>query len=115
MTQDTQQSLIKHVKSIADDIDSCNWGESVDYVEGDEGDNVGTAIDWLSDVLDIQWIINRDKELLGARILVSFGGPNIWVNTQTSRIEGYWWNESAEAFFSTNHDLNDALEEIYNC
>jgi len=46
--------------------------------------------------------------------LVAFGGPNIWVNTQTNTVEGYWWNDRANAYFKSNEDLDSYLEEIYN-
>ena len=116
MTQDTKTDLQKHVDQIAQDINAYDWGESHDYVEGDEGDNVGTAIDYLSDALDIEWVISSDKQtLLGARVLVAFGGPNIWINTKTGTVEGYWWNESAFASFEDNAELDDALECLFGC
>jgi len=46
---------------------------------------------------------------------VAFGGPNIWVNTEKSEVEGYWWLDKANALFTDNMGLNDYLEEIYNC
>jgi len=47
------------------------------------------------------------------RILVTFGGPNIWVNTRTRRVEGYWWMDSHFASFTDTLGLADALEELY--
>ena len=88
-----------HVKSIAKDITDAKY----------------TAEEYLKDVLDIQWITNQDKTYRGARVLVTFGGPNIWVNTQSSEVEGYWWLDKANALFTDNMGLNDYLEEIYNC
>ena len=73
------------------------------------------VFEYLKDVLDIQWITNQDKTYRGARVLVAFGGPNIWVNTQSSEVEGYWWLDKANALFTDNMGLNDYLEEIYNC
>lgn len=35
------------------------------------------------DVLDVEWILTSDKELKGARLLVAFGGLNIWIDTLT--------------------------------
>lgn len=74
-----------------------------------------SAFDYLQDALDIQYTIGSDKRFIGARVLVAFGGPNIWINTITNEIEGYWWSESSRVSFEDNIGLNDALEELYNC
>ena len=78
-------------------------------------DDSESASDYLEDVLDIQYIISSDKEYLGARVLVAFGGPNIWINTQTQTVEGYWWGDSS---FSSYHNdplgIDQYLEDTYN-
>jgi hypothetical protein len=74
-----------------------------------------SAFDYLQDALDIQYTIGSDKRFIGARVLVAFGGPNIWINTITNEIEGYWWGESSRISFQDSIGLNDALEELYNC
>ena len=68
---------------------------------------------FMEDALDIQYIINQDKTYRGARILVAFGGPNIWVNTQQNQVEGYWWGDDATADFIDNIGLDDYLKETY--
>ena len=46
---------------------------------------------------------------------MAFGGPNIWINTQSNEVEGYWWLDKANALFTDNMGLNDYLEELYSC
>ena len=85
---------------------------------GDELNNDGdymTAFDYLQDALDIEYIVNSRKEYLGARVLVAFGGPNIWVDTRRGIVEGAWWGEKATAIFQDNIGLDDALSELFNC
>ena len=44
---------------------------------------------YLNDVLDIQYTVSSDlKTMLGARLLVSYGGPNIWIDTMRGEVEG---------------------------
>jgi hypothetical protein len=74
-----------------------------------------SAFDYLQDVFDIQYVIGSDKTFIAARVLVAFGGPNIWINTLTHEIEGYWWGDSCRVSFQDSVGLNDALEELYNC
>ena len=74
------------------------------------------AIHYLSDVLDIQYIVSGSGEYLAARILVAFGGPNIWINTQTKTVEGYWWGDSAFAPYCRDEmDIDGGCRELWDC
>ncbi|WAW10014.1 hypothetical protein NB640_12480 [Oxalobacter vibrioformis] len=73
------------------------------------------ALDYLQDALDIQYIVDGNRTYLAARVLVAFGGPNIWINTQTGYVEGYWGGEAVEAPFIDNIGIDEALEELWNC
>ena len=109
MSKETKTMLQDHVKQIANTI-SNGFGEELN------SDNEEmSAFDYLQDALDIEYIVNSKREYLGARVLVAFGGPNIWVNTRTKRVEGYWWGESASAGFDDGIGLDDALETLWEC
>ena len=102
---ETQRSLERQCRSIADDINdgiaaadideySIDWG----YDEGD----LMTGYHWLEDVMDYRYLIDSSGELLKVELLVAFGGPNIWVhiwNDGTGSVEGYWWDDRATANF----------------
>ena len=109
MTTETDTQLSDHVKQIADKLTN-----GFDDETNSDGEPL-SAFDYLQDALDIEYIVNSKKEYLGARVLVAFGGPNIWVNTRTKTIEGYWWADKATASFDDGIGLDDALEELYNC
>ncbi len=75
-----------------------------------------TAFDYLQDALDIEYIVASDrKTYLGARVLVAFGGPNIWINTRTKTVEGYWWPDRYSETYTDSIGLDEALEELFNC
>ena len=102
------------VLSIIKDIEN---GYRAEYSDGnyEEGEIV-SAFDYLEGVLDINYILDSNREYKGARILVAFGGPNIWIDTDKQVVEGYWWGDS---FTASYHDdvmgINEALEEIWRC
>jgi hypothetical protein len=74
------------------------------------------AFDYLQDALDIEYIVASDKKTyLGARVLVAFGGPNIWINTRTKTVEGHWWADSYIEAYTDTIGLDEALEELFNC
>tara|TARA_Y100000385_G_scaffold218770_1_gene228125 strand:- start:345 stop:647 length:303 start_codon:yes stop_codon:yes gene_type:complete len=74
-----------------------------------------SVYDYLEDALDIEYICNSARECIGARILVAFGGPNIWVDTRNNIVKGAWWDEHASQEFEDNIGLNDAIIELFNC
>jgi hypothetical protein len=107
----TDTMLQNHVASIIDTIEN-GLDESL---TGGEGEPL-TAFDYLQDALDIEYICSSKKEYLGARVLVAFGGPNIWINTRTKQVEGYWWGDkSVQSYDTDSIGLDEALEELFNC
>ena len=106
----------KRLKDQVDDI-----ALAVEYgFDAVDGTEESPMMDFLEGVLDWEWIIASDKEtLLGARLLVAFGGPNIWIDTRKGLVEGYWWGSSAFASFDTDTDnareLADYLDMIWDC
>lgn len=109
MTIETESRLIDHVRQIAHTITN-GFCDELNF-DGEEM----SAFDYLQDALDIEYVVNGKRDYLGARVLVAFGGPNIWVNTRTKTVDGYWWGESATASFTDGIGLDDALEEIFHC
>ena len=72
--------------------------------------------DYTQDVLDVQYIINSKKEYLGSRLLVAFGGPNIWINTQTKTVEGHWWGDSFTAtYYRDEMEIDSWMNELFEC
>jgi hypothetical protein len=104
-----------HVLSIINDLNNGfdGYGEENEY-----GEYQG-AFEYLNDVLDINWILNSDRTLKGARLLVAFGGPNIWIDTSKGTVEGAWWGDSFTDTYNTDsdfaRDLDESLETLFNC
>lgn len=134
MSTETKTDLQKHVDAIAHGIQSGVKYETCPDCHGDldyaSFDDVrdpcsscehyhGLTMDgihYLSDVLDIQYIVSGAGEYLAARILVAFGGPNIWINTQTKTVEGYCWGDSAFAsYYNDEMDIDGACSELWEC
>ena len=45
------------------------------------------------------------------KVFVSF--PNVWVNTDTMAVEGYWFGDHASVSFSDKMGIDDWFEELY--
>ena len=102
------KELQQHVQYIADQLTN-GFDDDLEGVDGEFN-----AYDYLEGVLDVNWILNSDRSLRGAELLVAFGGPNIYVNTVTQTVKGYWGGESATATFLDSVDLDDAINTWFN-
>jgi len=103
----TTERLTEMVKGIAETI--CEGGTD------DDGNEIN-GFDYLEEVLDINYITQSDKTYKGARLLVAFGGPNIWVDTTSQEVEGYWGTDKILQWYpDDNIGLDDACEELFNC
>lgn len=76
-----------------------------------------TLYDWAEDILDIEYRCNSRKEYRSARILVACGGPNIYIDTASERVELYWWTDRASYDIGrdTAAALDEWAEEYFNC
>jgi len=80
-----------------------------------EGEDLPSAFDYMRDVLDIEYVIGSDgQELRGARFLVSFGGPTIWINTRNDTVEGYWWSDRHTENYSDGLDLGEFASVLWS-
>ena len=115
--RDTKTNNQNHVEQIAKTI---NEGSTYDEAGmcaddyGCEGDDIISGFDYLEDVYDIRYIIDSQGDFISARILVAFGGPNIWIDFETKTVELYWWGDRATAYFHDDAmDVEGALRELW--
>lgn len=104
------KQIIEQVKNIAECLSNPDLFDSECFP-----DEQVDAIGYLQDALDIEYIVGSDGEYRGARVLVAFGGPNIWVDTRKGIVEGAWWCDSHTESFNDELGLHETLEELYAC
>lgn len=112
MTQVQEKTDIqKHVEFIKSQLEckNNNWIKECEDIEEP------SAYEYLNDMLDIQYIVNSESEYLGARILIAFGGPNIWINTLNNTVEGYWWGDTFITHFDDELGVDEVAREMWEC
>ena len=97
-SESCEEKLRRMCKSIAEDIEKPVDDQAASFMEG---------------TYDIRYYVDRSKSYLGAEIMVAGGGPNIWVNTYTKQVEGYWGGDKVLEPFIDNLGLDDYCEEMY--
>ena len=100
-----EEQLRRMCRSIAMDI--------TDGLKIDDTSGQGTVSEWMEGVYDIRYIVDREKRYLGAQLMVAGGGPNIWVNTWTNEVEGYWADDKCTWAFQDNIGLDAYCQEMY--
>lgn len=62
---------------------------------------------YFNDTYNTDFIWRMGYGLMGVRIMVACGGPNIWVDTFEKAVHGYWGGSEAIAYLT-----NDCCEKI---
>ena len=106
-----EEQLRRMCKNIADGITSPCMVTDEETGKIREQD----AHEWMEDVYDIRYIVDREKRYYSAELMVAGGGPTIWVNLNTKEVEGYWGCDRVNEPFIDNLGLDDYLEELYAC
>jgi hypothetical protein len=73
--------------------------------------------DYFNDCYDIEYRIGSDKQLRSVQIMVTCGGPNIYIDTASRQVELYWWGDRASYAIDSDicNDIDSIFEELYRC
>ena len=94
----TDEQLLQSVLQIVNELE-------------DENTNIGK---WLDEQLSVETLyFDATGGWKGGLVLCAFGGPNIYVDTATSTVEGYWGGDSYSRQFNDKYKLDDELEYRY--
>jgi len=115
MSEDIKKQVLHIVKQLEEGVTFEYCGMNAEEYDR-EPEDIISGLDYLEDALDIQYIVNGEGEYLGARVLVAFGGPNIWIDTLNERVEGAWWGDKYNAHYvNDDMDINEALRMLWEC
>ena len=83
-----------------------------------EGDvEIADIGDYFDDFYDIDYVIGSDKHYKACRVLVAYGGPDIYVDTWLQQVLLSWWGKHAEAYIPDDlcEQIDDFFKAIYEC
>lgn len=83
------------------------WADHIHNVQ-----DVGGFVE--NDTLDTEYVINSQNEITTIRLLVTFGGPNIWVELDgvNATIEGYWGGDKVIIHVTAPIELWEYLYDL---
>lgn len=93
--------MINHAKSIVEEIENCD--DIYDYFD--------------DEILEVRYVIDSNKDLLGGYLTLAWGGPTIILDTHENVLCVYWGGDSVicELNTGTCEEINDFLEMLYTC
>lgn len=91
-------------------------GCRIDIDDLDDLDEVSMYDYFEDNIYDIEYTISGDFDYRRARVMIACGGPNIYINTNTSRVELYWGSSKAYAYieYRTRDAIDAYFEDLYN-
>lgn len=95
----------EYCKSIVDELEAIAAGKTVN----EDGEEI-SLYDWLNDALDFEYTIDSQKQYKAAKIWVTLGGPNVWVDTAERAVKLAWWIDRDE--YPLDWDVCDELDNI---
>lgn len=92
-------------------------GCKVDIDDLDDLDEVAMWDYLLDAVFDVKYTVDNDLDYVSARAMIAFGGPNIYIDTATSRVELFWGSSETHAYidYRTRDAIDAYFEDEYNC
>lgn len=117
----------QHVESIRDELVKVYNGEIIateedcNCYDGIEPGDVISLWDYFMNgdgIYNIDYIVASDKKtLLGVRLMVACGGPNIYINTFENAVQLYWWSDTATAWLPSeiSDEITDIFQELWDC
>lgn len=83
----------------------------------DEDGNPTSPWEYLIDALDVEVTRSLNGDYRGARILLTFGGPNIWLDTAERELQGAWGGKRVNMHvpYEVCAEIDEAVEELAGC
>ena len=112
---ETETLALSYAKGIINTFElNCSLGTPFGICEHEEHEHHADAYDYLEEVLDIRYVVDSNRQYIGAQLLLACGGPNVWLDTVTQKLSVYWdSNESLYVPQSITRELDEALAELW--
>lgn len=99
----TDDMLYEQCKCISEELD-----ELVDKYNN--SDSCDAFVEYFDDHYGVDYIWRMGVGLVGVRVLVAFGGPNIYIDTFDGVVKGYWGSTQS---YPLHYNVIDTINEYF--
>ena len=80
-------------------------------------DNLDELYDYINEALDFEFRVDLQRNYRSARIAITLGGPNVFIDTKSGCVELYWGTSQADWPLSQDAAdvIDNILREFYGC
>ena len=102
----------EYCKRVVEEIEEYASGKMVD----DDGNEL-SLYDYLNDVLDYEFTIDSNKDYKSAKIWITLGGPNVWIDTAERAVKLAWGTDREEYALDWDvcEEIDCIMQDIYEC
>lgn len=104
---DTKDMLYKNCKMISEELEEI--AKNGFYTHEDEDDEDGKY--YFDDVYGTDYVFRSRVGLVGVRIMVACGGPNIYIDSYNEEVVGYWGSD--EVHYHIRRDVADRITDEF--
>lgn len=93
------------------------WQDKINELEDKKSELEDDTLEkYLEDILDMDYIVNANKEYQSCRVWVTIGGPGIYIDTEDSAVKLNWGSTHKEWGLSwdTRNKIDSIMEDYYN-
>lgn len=118
----------EYCKRVADELEAYAAGrmwrdaetgeeKEMDFDAANDDDEQLSVSDYLADVLDYEITISSQMEYKSAKIWVTLGGPNVWIDTADKAVKLAWGTDRAEYLvdWDTCEEIDEYMRGLYTC
>lgn len=118
----------EYCKRVADELEAYAAGrmwrdaetgeeKELDFEAANNDDEQLSISDYLADVLDYEITIDSRLEYKSAKIWVTLGGPNIWIDTAEKAVKLAWGTDRAEYLVDWDacEEIDEYMRDLYTC
>ena len=106
----SKSETFNYALSIAKDIEN--------IYDGKEVDGVSDIYDYITEnVLDVEYTLDSNKELIGVTLYVTLGGPTCWIDTRRQEVVCHWGSDSDSVCICSDvcDYINDFYRDMFDC
>lgn len=116
-TEDDQQ-LLEYMAPLQSELaNGFSYETDEDGEYRDEDGYPTSPWEYVIDALDVEVTRSLNGDYRGARILLTFGGPNVWLDTADRELQGAWGGKRVNMFvpYDVCEEIDAAIEEYAGC
>ena len=115
MDNELQKMLENFYEDLMKSCEAYENGEDDSYYEENK---IQSLYDYVTDSYDIEYTKRLNGDFVCCSVCIALGGPNIYIDTNHNRLEGYWGSQVEYLYFDDYRIaeiIEDIVQEIVDC